>query len=269
MPASALINVMVAAARKAGRQLARDFGEVEQLQVSVKGPANFVSAADRRSEQILHDELVRVRPGYGFVMEERGIVEGTDKSHRWIVDPLDGTTNFLHSIPIFSISIALEREGKLFAGVIYNPVSDELFTAERGKGAYLNERRIRVSSRTQLSESVIVTGIPHLGRGDHDRFLRECQLIMKSVAGIRRTGSAATDLAWIAAGRFDGFWEHGLAPWDLAAGIMILREAGGFASDPQTDADPLVSGDIVAGNERVHRELRKLTKSISTLAPSE
>ncbi|RME96466.1 MAG: inositol monophosphatase, partial [Alphaproteobacteria bacterium] len=228
MPASALMNVMLSAARKAGRALARDFGEVEHLQVSVKGPANFVSAADTRAEETLFAELSRARPGYGFLMEERGVVEGPDKSHRWIVDPLDGTTNFLHGIPLFAISIALEREGELVAGLIHNPVSGETFTAERGKGAYLDDRRIRVAARSRLEESVLTTGIPHRGRLGHDVFLAECSRVMARCAGIRRTGSAAIDLAWVAAGRFDGFWEHNLAAWDIAAGTVLVREAGGF-----------------------------------------
>ena len=173
MPASALMNVMLAAARKASRSLARDFGEVEQLQVSLKGPANFVSAADHRAEEILHAELARARPGYGFLMEERGEVEGADRTHRFIVDPLDGTTNFLHGIPHFAISIALEREGELVAGLILNPATHEIFTAERGKGAFLNDRRIRVAARTEIADTVIGTGIPHSGRPAHDLYLSE------------------------------------------------------------------------------------------------
>lgn len=258
MPVSALMNVMIRAARKAGRSLARDFGEVENLQVSVKGPANFVSAADHRAEEIIFDELSRVRPGYGFIMEERGVVEGPDKSHRWIVDPLDGTTNFLHGIPHFAISIALERDGELVAGLIYNPAMAELFTAEKGKGGFLNDRRIRVASRSSLEDYVVVTGIPHRGRDGHDIFLRECRLIMTHVAGIRRTGSAATDLAWVAAGRFDGFWERGLSAWDMAAGIILVREAGGYVTDLDGRQDMLEKGCIVAGNEAASGDLRKL-----------
>ena len=215
MPASALINVMLAAARKAGRSLARDFGEVEQLQVSLKGPANFVTSADHRAEDIIYAELSRARPGYSFLMEERGEIKGDDPTHRWIVDPLDGTTNFMHSIPIFAVSIALERNGELVAGLVYNPATDETFTAEKGKGAYLNDRRrLRVAARSELAASVIGTGIPHSGRPGHDLFLRELRAVMASSAGIRRTGSAALDLAWTAAGRFDGFWEHDLLPWE-------------------------------------------------------
>ena len=262
MPASALMNVMIAAARKAARSLARDFGEVEQLQVSLKGPANFVSAADHRAEEILFTELSRARTGYGFLMEERGEVEGADRTQRWIVDPLDGTTNFLHGIPIFAISIALEREGEIVAGLIFNPANQETFTAERGKGAYLNDRRrLRVAARTELSASVIGTGIPHSGRPGHDLFLKELRAVMAASAGVRRMGAAALDLAWTAAGRLDGFWERGLHPWDLAAGIIVLREAGGYVSDADGRDGILKKGSVVAGNEAIHRGLLKLVKT--------
>jgi myo-inositol-1(or 4)-monophosphatase len=255
MPASALMNVMLAAARKAGRSLSRDFGEVEQLQVSLKGPANFVSAADTRAEEILHKELTRARPGYGLLFEERGEIEGADKTHRFIVDPLDGTTNFLHGIPHFAISIALERNGELVAGLIFNPVCNEVFTGERGKGAFLNDRRIRVAARSDLSDCVIVTGIPHRGKPDEDLFLNEMRAVMASCSGVRRTGAAALDLAWVAAGRFDGFWERNLRPWDLAAGIVVLREAGGFVSDLAGRDRMLKDGSVAAGNEAIHRKL--------------
>ena len=197
---SALLNVMTAAARKAARNLNRDFGEVENLQVSLKGPANFVSAADRKAEDILRAELAKARPGYGFLGEESGNQPGDDKTHTWIVDPLDGTTNFLHGIPHFAISIALEREGTIVAGLIYNPIHDEMFTAERGKGAYLNDKRIRVAVRKQLSEAVFACGLPHLGRGNLAQFRDEFAVIQEKVAGLRRFGSAALDLAWVAAG---------------------------------------------------------------------
>ena len=255
MAASALMNVMIAAARKAGRGLTRDFGEVEQLQVSVKGPGNFVTAADHRSEETIFRELSKARPGYGFLMEERGYVEGPDKSHRWIVDPLDGTTNFLHGIPLFCVSIALERDGELVCGLIYNPIIDELCTAERGQGAFVNNRRLRVAARKSLADCVIATGIPHRGRGDHDRYLAECKVLMEQVSGIRRTGAATIDLAWVAAGRFDGYVEHGLQPWDLAAGMLLVREAGGYATDAAGGARVLETGSIVAGNQVVQRAL--------------
>jgi myo-inositol-1(or 4)-monophosphatase len=265
MPVSALMNVMVGAARKAGRSLARDFGEVEQLQVSLKGPANFVSAADTRAEEILHKELIRARPGYGFLLEEHGEVEGADRTHRFIVDPLDGTTNFLHGIPHFAISIALERYGELVAGLIYNPASNETFTAERGKGAFLNDRRIRVAARTELADCLIVTGIPHRGKAGQEIFLREMRSIMSATAGIRRTGAAALDLAFVAAGRFDGFWERNLRAWDLAAGIVILREAGGFVSDAEGKDRMIDNGSVDAGNQTIQR---KLLKELKAAAPA-
>jgi len=255
MPASALLNVMIAAARKAGRGLARDFGEVEQLQVSQKGPGNFVTAADLRSEEVLFRELSRARPGYGFLMEERGAVDGPDRTHRWLVDPLDGTTNFLHGIPIFCISVALEREGEIVSGIDYNPILDELYTAEKGQGAFVNNRRLRVAARKSLADSVVAIGIPHRGRGDQSRFMSECRALMSQVAGIRRTGAAAIDLAWVAAGRFDAYFEHGLAAWDLAAGMLLVREAGGLATDVEGGLRIFETGSIVAANPTVHKAL--------------
>jgi myo-inositol-1(or 4)-monophosphatase len=251
------MTVMINAARKAGRSLARDFGEVEQLQVSLKGPGNFVSAADHKAETILYEELGRARHGYCFLMEERGLIEGPDKTHVWIVDPLDGTTNFLHGIPIFAISIALEREGVLVAGLIYNPVTGETYTAERGKGAFLNDRRLRVAQRSSLDACVVATGIPHRGRPGHERHLRELAAIMRDVSGIRRLGSASLDLACVAAGRFDGYWERDLNAWDIAAGIVLVREAGGYVTDTEGREGMLKNGSILAGNETIHRDLLK------------
>lgn len=260
MARSAIINVMVQAAMKAGRSLGRDFGEVQNLQVSLKGPGDYVSQADRKAEEIIFTELAKARPGYGFLMEERGAVEGEDSQHRWIVDPLDGTTNFLHGIPVFSISIALERQGQIVAAVVYNPAMDELYTAERGGGAFLNDRRLRVSGRTKLTDAVIGCGVPHLGRGHHGNFLLELRNVMAEVAGVRRLGSAALDLAYVAAGRMDGFWETALSPWDVAAGILLVREAGGFVSDGKGDQDMLEGGSIVVGNELIHKALLKTLK---------
>jgi myo-inositol-1(or 4)-monophosphatase len=257
---SALMNVMIKAARKAARGLARDFGEVEKLQVSMKGPANFVSAADRKAEQVLRDELLTARPGYCFLGEESGRAEGPDKSHTWIVDPLDGTTNFLHGIPHFSISIALEREGVIVAGLVYNPISDEMFTAERGKGAFLNEHRLRVANRQRLADAVVACGLPHIGRGDLALFRTEFGQVQDKVAGLRRFGSAALDLAYVAAGRFDIYWERNLAAWDIAAGILLVREAGGYVSDCDGRDTMMASGHIAAGNEAMHRELLKIIK---------
>jgi len=258
---SALLNVMVGAARKAARALKRDFGEVENLQVSLKGPGNFVTAADRRAEETLRAELAKARPGYSFLGEEGGKHEGSDASHTWIVDPLDGTTNFLHGIPQFAISIGLERSGTIVAGVIYNPINDEMFVAERGKGAYLNDRRLRVASRRLLADAVITCGLPHLGRGDLELGLRELAAVQGHVAGLRRFGSAALDLAFVAAGRFDGYWERNLSPWDMAAGIVIVREAGGFVTDLDGGDAMFTKRHIVAGNETIHSELRRLLKS--------
>src|SRR5256885_6716752 len=215
---SALLNVMIKAARKAGRTLKRDFGEVEHLQVSLKGPANFVTAADRRAEEIVHQELSQARPGYGFLGEEGGRREGPDRTHTFIVDPLDGTSNFLHGIPHFAVSIALEREGTIVAGIIYNPANDDLFTAERGKGAFLNDKRLRVAGRSRLLDAVITCGLPHHGRGDLALGLKEIAAVQDKVAGLRRFGAAALDLAWVAAGRVDGYLERNISPWDLSAG---------------------------------------------------
>jgi myo-inositol-1(or 4)-monophosphatase len=243
---SALLNVMVSAARKAGRGLKRDFGEVEHLQVSLKGPANFVSAADNKAEEVLRAELEKARPGYGFLGEEGGSYEGSDKTHTWIVDPLDGTTNFLHGIPHFAISIALQRDDTIVAGVIYNPVTEELYMAERGKG-----------------EAIVACGLPHHGRGDA-AFLelsrREIAAVQDKFAGLRRFGAAALDLAWLAAGRFDAYWERNLSPWDMAAGILLVREAGGFVTDLDNGENMLGKGHIAGGNETMHRELLGLLK---------
>jgi len=257
---SALLNVMVQAARKAGRSLTRDFGEVERLQVSVKGPGNFVSAADHRAEEILQAELAKARPGYGFIGEEGGRREGTDATQTWIVDPLDGTTNFLHGIPQFAVSIALEREGTIVAGVVYNPATDELFTGERGKGAFLNDQRLRVAARRRLADAVIACGLPPRSRGDHGLNHREVTAAQEEVAALRRFGAAALDLAWVAAGRFDGYWERHLSAWDVAAGLLLVREAGGFVTDADGGENMLTQGDIVAGNEIIHRELLRLLK---------
>jgi myo-inositol-1(or 4)-monophosphatase len=258
MVRSALLNVMLQAARKAGRNLKRDFGEVEHLQVSLKGPANFVTAADRRAEEILYEELARARPGYGFLGEEGGSREGADKSHRWIVDPLDGTSNFLHGIPQFAISIGLEREGTIVAGLIYNPANDDLFTAERGKGAFLNDKRLRVAGRQRLVDAIVACGLPHHGKGDLALFRREFAAVQDKVAGLRRFGAAALDLAWVAAGRLDGYWERDISPWDMAAGLLMVREAGGSVTDIDGGDGMLDKGHILAGNETMHHELLRL-----------
>jgi myo-inositol-1(or 4)-monophosphatase len=240
------------AARKAARGLNRDFGELAELQVAKKAPADFVSAADLKAEQVVFEALTKARPGYGFLGEERGMIEGTDKTHTWIVDPLDGTTNFLHAIPHFAINIALEREGTVVAAVTYNPASNELFWAEKGKGAFVNDRRLRVAARTRLEESLVATGIPFLGHGRHGLFLKELHQISQRVAGVRRFGSAALDLAWVAAGRYDGYWERDLNAWDIAAGLLLVTEAGGKVTDADGGSDALTKGSICAGNLEIH-----------------
>ncbi|MBL8660046.1 MAG: inositol monophosphatase [Rhodospirillales bacterium] len=255
---SPILNVMTAAAHKAARGLVRDLGELEHLQVSKKGPADYVSKADRRAEAILRTELKKARPSYGLLMEESGVVEGSDISNRWVVDPLDGTTNFLHGIPHFAISIALERDGDPFAGVIYAPVHDEMYVAEKGAGAYLNGRRLRVSARKSVDEALFATGIPFCGLPDHDLFLRQLQGVMAVSAGVRRFGSAALDLAYVAAGRYDGYWENGLNPWDVAAGIVLVREAGGFVTDLAGGRRMLSGGGILAANSALHPQLQRL-----------
>jgi myo-inositol-1(or 4)-monophosphatase len=252
---SALLKVMTDAARKAARGLNRDFGEVAELQVSKKGAADFVSAADLKAEQTIFETLTKARPGYGFLGEERGMIEGTDKTHTWIVDPLDGTTNFLHAIPHFAISIGLEREGQIVAAVVHNPVTNELFWAEKGKGAFVNDRRLRVAARTKLEEAVLATGIPFLGHGQHARFLKELHQISQKVAGVRRFGSAALDLAWVAAGRFDGYWERDLGAWDLAGGMLLVTEAGGRVTDADgAEASPH-KGAVCAANLELHPQV--------------
>jgi len=258
---SPALNVMTTAARKAGRALIRDFGELENLQVSLKGPADFVTSADKRTERVLIEELSRARPGYNFLVEESGVIEGPDKTHRFIIDPLDGTTNFLHSVPHFAISIALEREGQLTSALVYNPVTDEMYTAEKGHGAFLNDKRLRVAARQALAESIVATGIPFLGREGHEQFLHEVAAVMNATAGVRRFGAASLDLAYVAAGRFDGFWERGLKAWDVAAGILLVREAGGFVSDLDGGGRALDSGHILVANDILHPQLLKLLKA--------
>jgi myo-inositol-1(or 4)-monophosphatase len=263
MARSALLNIMVTAALKAGRSLTRDFGEVENLQVSVKGPADFVSNADKAAEKIVHGELSKARPTYGFLMEEGGEIKGTDGQHRWIIDPLDGTTNFLHGIPLFAVSIALQRGEEIVAGVIYNPISEELFVAEKGGGAWLDDRhRLRVAGRKHLADAVICTGIKVTGTANDALHLRQLGVISPAVAGIRRTGSACTDLAWVAAGRFDGFWEARLSPWDVAAGALMLREAGGTMTDYAGTPGSVWNGEVVTGNETIQGQLLKLIKGV-------
>ncbi|RYB07238.1 inositol monophosphatase family protein [Lichenibacterium ramalinae] len=260
---SALMNVMTAAVLKAGRGLKRDLGEVENLQVSIKGPGDFVTAADKRAEKTLFEELSKARPGYGFVMEEGGTVEGTDRSHTWHIDPLDGTTNFMHGVPVFAISVGLEREGHLVAGVIYNPATDDMYFAERGQGAYLNNRRLRVAARRDIAEALVSCGIPALGRASlHPRFKAEMAEVMARAGVLRRFGAAALDLAYVAAGACDGYWERGVKSWDVAAGALLVREAGGFVSTADGGDDLLGAGSILAGNEHMHRALLDILRRV-------
>ena len=257
------MTVMANAAQRAAKRLLHDFNEVEQLQVSIKAPSDFVSQADIRSEQTIRKELEKARPGYAFLMEESGASGSENWAWRWVVDPLDGTTNFLHGIPHWCISIALERRladgtAELACGLIYAPCADEMFWAEKGVGAFVNERRLRVSGRREMSEALFSTGIPFAAVAPARRlaFARTLSNLMPHCAGIRRFGAAALDLAWVAAGRYDGFWELGLKPWDLSAGMLIVREAGGYATDPG-DGDPRETGNIVAGNPHLHARLRE------------
>jgi len=260
---SGLITVMQRAVRKAAPRLRRDFGEVEQLQVSRKGPADFVSMADKRAEQTIVEELRNARPDWGLLLEEGGEIAGNPGKPRWVVDPLDGTTNFLHGIPHFSISIAVEEKrpdgrSEITHGMIYQPVNDEEFWAEKGRGAWLQDRRLRVSARRDLSETIIGTGIPHRGRGDAQRWSKIYAAVGPHVSGVRRFGSAALDLAWVAAGRMDGFWEDDLDRWDTAAGILLVREAGGFVTDYRGSDRAYERGEYVAASAAIHSKLQKL-----------
>jgi myo-inositol-1(or 4)-monophosphatase len=255
---SALLNVMIDAARKAARGLARDFGEVTELQVSKKGAGDFVTNADLKAEQTLFEILSKARPGYSFLGEERGMVEGTDKTHTWIVDPLDGTTNFMHAIPHFAVNIALQREGEVVAGVTYNPITHDLFWVEKGKGAFLGaEKRLRVAARKHLDESVLATGVPFVGKPGHGQFLKELHQVSQKVAGVRRFGAASLDLAWVAAGRFDAYWERNLKPWDVAAGVLMVQESGGKVSTIEEHGDPVQGASILASNPELHPQVLK------------
>jgi len=259
MPGSANLNIMIKAARKAGRSLVKDFREVEQLQVSMKGAGDFVSRADLAVEKILKDELMGARPTYGWLAEENGGEEGEDPTRRWIVDPLDGTTNFLHGLPHWAVSIALEHKGKIVAGVIYDPAKDEMFFAEKGEGSWMNDSRLRVSGRGKMIESIFATGLPFGGRSDLPETLQDLARLMPVCAGVRRWGSAALDMAYVAAGRYEGFWERRLNAWDLAAGIIIVQEAGGFV-EPLTEGDDILAdGNVICANELI---FDKFTKAV-------
>lgn len=257
------MNVMIRAAEKAGKSLIRDFGEVENLQVSMKGPGDFVSAADKRSEQIIFEELRKAKPGYSFLMEEGGAVKGEDPDHLWIIDPLDGTTNFLHGLPHWCISIALQDKGEITHGLIYDPVKDDMFTAERGSGAFHRRRRLRVSGRRDFQLCAIATGAPlRTIKGSGARFIKEYNAVQNMGASLRRFGAAALDLAYVASGKFDAFWERDLKPWDIAAGMLLVKEAGGFVAEIDNDKnDILKTGNVLASNEYLIQDMKKVLRS--------
>ena len=256
------ITIMMSAARKAARSILRDFGELEKLQVSIKGQNDFVTMADIKAQEIIHYELSRSRTGYGFLMEEGKIKNNINENeYTWIIDPIDGTLNFMNGIPYFAISIALHHENKIIAGVVYDPIHNDFYWAEEGLGAYLNDQRLRVKNKKTLDQSIIALGIPFLGRGNHQEHIKIQQAVMSKVAGLRRFGAASLDLAFVAAGRVDGFWEFGLSSWDIAAGIILVKEAGGLAIGIDNKEDPLLTGNIVAGNVNIVQELQKVINS--------
>ena len=262
MPGSANLNIMMKAARKAGRSLVKDFREVENLQVSMKGAGDFVSRADIAAEAILKEELMTARPTYGWLAEEGGEIAGKDPTRRWIVDPLDGTTNFLHGLPHWAISIALEHKGEIVAGVVFDAAKDEMFYAEKGEGAWLNDSvRLRVSGRNRMIESIFATGLPFAGRADLPETLQDLARLLPATAGVRRWGSAALDMAYVAAGRYDGFWERSLKIWDLAAGVIIVKEAGGFVEPIDKSGNVLEDGDVVCANEPIFDQFAKVIRN--------
>lgn len=256
--ASANLNVMIKAARRAARSLTRDFNEVENLQVSMKGAGDFVSKADIKAEEIIRETLMEARPAYGWLAEEGGGAEGQDGMHRWIVDPLDGTTNYLHGLPHWAISIALERKGEIIAAVVYDPAKDEMFTAEKGAGAWMNDRRLRVSGRREMIEMIFATGVPFANNKTLPQTLKELAVLMPRCAGVRRWGAAALDLAYVAAGRYDAYWERGINPWDVAAGALLVREAGGMIGPLDDAEDPIEEGKIIAANAEVFERFTAL-----------
>lgn len=260
MIGSANLNIMIKAARKAGRSLVKDFREVENLQVSMKGAGDFVSRADLASEKILREELMSARPTYGWLAEESGETEGQDPTRRWIVDPLDGTTNFLHGLPHWAVSIGLEHKGQVVAGVVFDPAKDEMFFAEKGAGAWMNDSRLRVSGRSRMIDALFATGIPFGGRADLPDTIKEIARVAPTCSGIRRWGAAALDLAYVAAGRYDGFWERRLNAWDLAAGLVIVREAGGLVEPIAEARDILEYGEVICGNDALFTPLAKLVR---------
>ncbi len=258
---SAIVNVMAETAEKAGRALLRDFNEVEHLQVSKKGPGDFVSNADHKAEKIIMEQLQKARPSYSFLMEEGGVKKGTDASLKWIVDPLDGTTNFLHGLPHWAISIALEKDGEVVAGVVYDPIKDEMFSAEKGTGAIMTGRRMRVSSRTDFSQCLIAIGGARFNNKDYEIYMAELAAVTP-FAATRRFGAASLDICYVAAGRFDAFWERGLKAWDVAAAALIVKEAGGYVSDMDGGKDYVYGGSFITGNPAIHGDLLKRLKAV-------
>ncbi|MES2667583.1 MAG: inositol monophosphatase family protein [Pseudomonadota bacterium] len=261
MQGSANLNLMIKAARKAGRVLVKDFREVENLQVSSKGPGDFVSKADREAERVIKEDLMTGRPTYGWLGEETGETEGADPTRRWIVDPLDGTTNFLHGMPHWAVSIALEHKGEIVSAVVYDAAKDEMFWAEKGSGAWMNDsKRLRVSGRRSMSDAVFATGIPFGAKKTLPAMMQDLARLMPACAGVRRWGAAALDLAYVAAGRYEGYWERELHPWDLAAGSLLVKEAGGMFSAIRDGQDPLIHGTIIAGNDALFEPFRKIIR---------
>lgn len=260
MQGSANLNVMIKAARKAGRSLVKDFREVENLQVSAKGPGDFVTKADREAERIIKEELMGARPTYGWLGEETGEEPGQDPTRRWIVDPLDGTTNFLHGLPHWAVSIALEHKGEIVSAVVFDAAKDEMYWSEKGAGTWMNESRLRVSGRRHMNEAIFATGVPFGGRGTLPATLQDLARLMPVCAGVRRWGSAALDLAYVAAGRYDGYWERGIQPWDMAAGMLLVKEAGGMVSAIREGDHPLEKGAVICGNEPLFEHFRKIIR---------
>ena len=260
MQGSANLNLMIKAARKAGRSLVKDFREVENLQVSAKGPGDFVSKADREAERIIKEELLGGRPTYGWLGEETGVTEGQDPTRRWVVDPLDGTTNFLHGLPHWAVSIALEHKGEIVSAVVYDAAKDEMFWAEKGAGAWMNDQRIRVSGRRHMTEAIFATGIPFGAKTTLPATMQDLARLMPACAGVRRWGAASLDLAYVAAGRYDGYWERELNLWDMAAGYLLVKEAGGFVSGVRADQEAMVSGSILCANEPLFEPLKKILR---------
>jgi myo-inositol-1(or 4)-monophosphatase len=262
MQGSANLNLMIKAARRAGRSLVKDFREVENLQVSTKGPGDFVTKADREAERMIKEDLLGGRPTYGWLGKVTGTTDGADPTRRWIINPLDGTTNFLHGLPHWAVSIGLEHKGDIVSAVIYDAAKDEMFWAEKGSGAWLNDsRRIRVSGRRSLTDAIFATGVPFGARKTLPATLQDLARLMPACAGVRRWGAPALDLAFVAAGRFDGYWERELSPWEVAAGILLVKEAGGMVTGLRDGQNPLEDGSLIAANEGVFEPFRKIIRN--------